>query len=139
MWEDGGMTTTNPVLQVVRHGDEHVSVHFEGKELITANHDSDGFGGMAKIIETARTVAEALGATVQDAVEPNRQKCKYFVTYFYNMESGFGFGNHWIETDRSIEDNVDLEAVASRIREDYPSGEFDKLIILDFKFMDGPL
>lgn len=47
-------------------GDEAVSIKLDGEELITPNHDTDGWAGMSRIIELVEKIAAALDIRVQN-------------------------------------------------------------------------
>ncbi len=56
-------------VQIKQVDDERIEVLVDGKEIGWADHDEDGWAGMAKVEEIAEALAKALGAKFERIYE----------------------------------------------------------------------
>lgn len=57
---------SEPRFKITDDGDETVSIKLDEEELITPNHETDGWAGMSRIIELVEKIAAALDIRVEN-------------------------------------------------------------------------
>lgn len=64
--EDEGEPCTKRVIDIVHVDDERVDYFLDGKDLVSVNHDEDGWGGMETVDQIIRRMAKEAGWTVRE-------------------------------------------------------------------------
>jgi hypothetical protein len=135
-------TTTNGKprkVQLVRGSNEHIGDYVEAfVDGVCVDSANDRTDPVDAFTHAARAVAEALGATVEEAAEADPQPYRYFVTYVsINAEGAqLGFGNAWADRVRPLESREDTMRLEADLRQERP-GTAD-LVITGFQLIDGP-
>jgi hypothetical protein len=118
-----------PKLEIVRTEDG-VDVWLGGK--IVSQH----VGHLAKleaVEETARAIAAALGADIDETDDPAPQPYTYFVVY--QSEKGH-VGNAWLTNPGPIETADAMRNITDQITARKP--ELGGVVITNFIYIDGP-
>jgi hypothetical protein len=124
--------TARPKVQIIRPDDETIEVYVGGREVAHGNYDMFGSNGMGAIEDTARAVARALGADVEDAAEPDPQPYVYRLAW----HAGGRYGSCWQTRPTPIEDaDSEDEARRSVAR---ATGVTAPIIFLSIEYIDGP-
>lgn len=99
--------SARPRLEILR-SEDGIEIYLDGKEV------TSHIGHLAKleaVEDTARAVAEVLGADIGRVDEPSPQPYTYFIAYFWTKGTSNGHGCYWITRDREIITGDDGDAV----------------------------
>lgn len=127
-----------PKLEIIR-AEDGVEIYLGGKEVMSyVGH----VNRLDLIEETARVVAEALGANVGKVEEPTPQPHRYYVVFAVAVKHPTGLtfdyipAVRWVDLPKAIEGPEDFDALCAEVAgKVYP---VENVRVINFIYIDGP-